>query len=62
MSQRKIIRPDHYLFRFERSMVPGAELKLVEQMCWEIGFPEKNLPLYVTGQQPDMVENYPEML
>jgi hypothetical protein len=31
-------------------------------MCWEIGFPTDNLPLYISGQQREIVLNYPELM
>lgn len=33
-AQRKRIPDDHIIFALEKSMSPGAEARLVEQMCW----------------------------
>ncbi len=37
--------------QFEQNMGAGNVTKLMEQLCWEIGFPDdaKLFPLYVTG-------------
>lgn len=31
-------------------------------MCWEIGFPTENLHLYISGQQREIMLNYPELM
>ena len=33
-----------------------------QQLCWEIGFPATNLPLYISGQQREILLNYPELM
>ena len=30
-------------------------------MCWEVGFPDDDVALYVTGQRPEMLDCYPEL-
>lgn len=60
-AQREIIKQDHILFSFEESMQPGNVLKLLEQICWEIGFPSDNLPLYLSGEKTEVLYNYPEL-
>ena len=60
-AQRDIIKPDHIIFSFEESMLPGNVLKLLEQICWEIGFPSDNLPLYISGDKTEVLYNYPEL-
>jgi hypothetical protein len=54
------------LFRFERSMNFGkAERNLMTQLCVQIGFPEGEdgelLPYYLSGEEPTVLENYPEL-
>lgn len=60
-AQREIIKDDHLIFQFEINMLPGNIVTLFEQLCWEIGFPNENLPLYVTGEQTEIIYNYPEL-
>ncbi len=40
LAQKDIVKDDHMLFRFESSMAAGNIKKLMEQICWEIGFPD----------------------
>jgi hypothetical protein len=58
-AQKDIIRDDHIIFQFESTMQPGNLTTLFEQLCWEIGFPKENLPLYLTGEQSEILYNYP---
>lgn len=58
---RETIKDDHLLFQFETSSQPGNILKLLEQLCWEMGFPTTNLPLYITGEQPEILYLFPEL-
>lgn len=62
--QKGIIRPDHLLFRWERSMDIGNEARLLDQICWEMGFDpsESVLPLYLSGEEPAMLEYFPEFV
>lgn len=60
-AQREIVKADHILFSFEESMLPGNSVKLLEQICWEIGFPSDNLPLYLSGEKTEILYNYPEL-
>ncbi len=44
-------------------MEVGNIERLLEQVCWEIGFPVLNdQAQYVTGEAPEMTLNYPELL
>lgn len=60
-AQRDIIKQDHIIFSFEDSMQPGNVVKLMEQICWEIGFPSENLPQYISGEKTEILYNYPEL-
>ncbi|PRP79727.1 hypothetical protein PROFUN_12661 [Planoprotostelium fungivorum] len=61
-TQRELIKDDHVIFQFEQNMQTGNINTLLEQMCWEIGFPSENLPLYLSGEQSEILYNYPELL
>lgn len=60
-AQKDVIKHDHIIFSFEESMLPGNVIKLIEQICWEIGFPSESLPLYLTGDKTEVLYNYPEL-
>ncbi len=60
-AQREFIKDDHLIFQFETSMLPGNINTLLEQLCWEIGFPSENLPPYITGEATEILYNYPEL-
>lgn len=60
-AQKDTIKQDHIIFSFEESMLPGNLTKLLEQICWEIGFPSESLPLYLTGEKTEVLYNYPEL-
>ncbi len=36
--------------------------KLLDQICWEIGFPLIEPAVYITGEAPEITLNYPELL
>ena len=59
---RKLIRDDHILFQFERSMKFGpGEHMLMTQLCLATGFPpDAAVPLF-TGEQPIFLEKYPAL-
>src|SRR5262249_15592675 len=40
----------------------GHAANLLEQICWEIGFPMVEPGLYITGEAPEITLNYPELL
>ena len=42
-------------------MVPGPEAALIEQICWEIGYPSSKLASYISGEQPEILDDYPEL-
>src|SRR5262249_35338708 len=62
--QRLSLREDHIIFRFEQSMDLGiAEGILINQLCIQMGFMRgpKYIPAYLSGEDPLIVDNYPEM-
>ena len=64
-SQSQLIKPDHLLFQFELSHKPGNVTRLLEQVCWEIGFPAEHpndLPKYLTAEKRELTLNYPELV
>ncbi|KNC77575.1 hypothetical protein SARC_09968 [Sphaeroforma arctica JP610] len=42
-------------------MALGNEKKLLQQLCWEIGFKPDRIAQYVSGEQREMLLNFPEM-
>jgi len=62
-AQREAFKPDHLLFNFETTMDVGNEVKLFEQVCYDMGFPSQNLPFYLTGEngQTELIDFYPEL-
>ena len=60
-AQQQLIKDDHMIFRFERSMEPGNMMKLLDQLCWEIGFPTTLMPAYLSGEKREIAMNYPEL-
>lgn len=61
ISQQEIIKDDHLIFQFDVDMQPGNCAKLLEQLCWEIGYPPDNIPSYLSGEQTELLYNYPEL-
>ena len=59
-AQDATIASDHIIFDFEQSNALGNLESLLQQICWEIGFPETNLGMYVSGEQRAILDNYPE--
>jgi hypothetical protein len=62
--QRKDIRDDHIIYRFETSKDFGvAEQRLYTQVCDQIGFDKGRdvLPKYMTGEDSVLIDNYPEI-
>ena len=63
--QRAILRDDHIIFRYEDKMRwHAADARLMSQLCLCMGFPQGDqgamLPLYFTGEEPEIIDNYPE--
>ena len=59
-----IVDDDHIIFRFERDMSFGqGEKNLMDQLCVQMGFVRgsQELPMYLTGENPLIVDNYPEL-
>lgn len=61
IAQRDLVKDDHLIFQFEADLQVGNASKLFEQICFEIGYPTENIPLYFTGEQTEFVYNYPEL-
>jgi len=61
-SQANLVVPDHRIFCFESSHALGNLEALLRQLCWEIGFPEPDLALYVTGEKTEILDSFPEFL
>jgi hypothetical protein len=57
MALAEVIKDDHLIFHFETSMQPGNIVKLLEQICWEYGFPTDELPYYVSGERTEILYN-----
>lgn len=48
--QRELIADDHLIFNWTRSQEVGNETKLIQQLCWDMGFPVTSTPeLYLSG-------------
>lgn len=62
-AQRKMIRDDHFIMAFERTMELGNMQQLMEQLAWDIGFnaDKKRLPLYFTGEDPEVMSLFKEL-
>ncbi|CAM9225977.1 unnamed protein product, partial [Phaeothamnion confervicola] len=63
--QRLALRDDHIVFGFEQaeqSMQFGpAEAQLIDQLCLQMGFPREEPWLYLSGENPILLDNYPEL-
>jgi hypothetical protein len=51
------IKDDHIIFHWETSSQPGHLLKLIDQICWEVGFPTDEMPFYVSGERTEFLYN-----
>jgi hypothetical protein len=60
-AQSKHVPPDHMIFNFESSTQLGALEQLLDQVCWEMGFPAENFGEYVSGELSEIIDNYPEL-
>jgi hypothetical protein len=60
---KRDVTPDRYMFNFEHTSLPAAEIFLCDQLCFEFGFPNDPtiLPLYVTGQRSELPDLFPEL-
>ena len=59
---RKVISPDHLMFRFDRTSKPSAgELTFVNQICVQLGFPTNLREVYLVGEDTELLDNYPEI-
>ena len=59
---KSIVHDDHIIFDFEFSNQIGNLKKLFEQLCYEIGFPNYRLELYLCSKQSQILDFYPELL
>ena len=58
----KIVRRDHVMFDFDRSNAVGrGEKRFFHQLCLHWGFDMQNLDLYISGENPEVYDNYPEL-
>ena len=56
------MREDHRLFAWEKASEFGSgELKLLGQVCAHLGYPSDQLPAYLTGESPELIELFPEL-
>jgi len=58
---KDLCHDDHRVFEFEFHNDLGNLSTLFDQLCWEIGFPNKNLHLYLSGEQSALLDYFPEM-
>ncbi|CAN0273248.1 unnamed protein product, partial [Ectocarpus sp. 12 AP-2014] len=60
--QREGLKEDHVLFSFERSMAfSKAEFALIDQICLHMGFSRHEPWLYLSGDNPELLDVYPEI-
>lgn len=60
--QRKQIRDDHIIFRFEQSNRLGdADVQFLNELCLHMGFPQDQKAKLLTGDDPVLLDNYPEL-
>jgi hypothetical protein len=59
---RKNINDDHVMFKFEDGMQIGAaERAYFDQLCLQLGFNRENINQYITGEDPSILDLYPEL-
>ena len=59
---QEVLRSDHTIFAFERTMRPQrADLALLQQLCLATAHPPTNLPQYLTGSSPALIDAFPEL-
>ncbi len=62
-AQRLTVENPNLIFDWERSLEPGNFTKVIDQLCWDVGFPNtpQLLPRYISCEDPIINENYPEI-
>jgi hypothetical protein len=56
------LKDENIIFRFESSMdFGGGERRLLDQVCLQMGFPREDLPSFLSGENPLVLDNYPEL-
>ena len=57
--------PDtHVLFEWEKTFRMGNVEKLIDQLCYEVGFPNSDrgfIPRYFTGELSELIDHFPEL-
>ena len=62
--QRKLVPETHTIFDWEKTHRFGNLEKLLNQLCYDIGFPNfdpKFVPLYFSGELSELLDFFPEM-
>jgi hypothetical protein len=65
VQQRAFIPATHMVFKFEHALEFGlGDKALMTQLCVQMGFntSSKELPLYMSGENPVVADNYPELV
>lgn len=62
MALADVIKDDHIIFHWETSHQPANLLKLVDQVCWEVGFPTDEMPYYITGERTEFLYNVSKII
>jgi len=59
---RNSLREQDIIFRFESSMEFGqGERALLDQLCLQMGFPRDDLASFLSGENPLVLDNFPEL-
>jgi hypothetical protein len=59
---KQVIAKDHVIFRFDKSNECGAaDKQFIRQICLQNGFDTGNEELYITGENCEILDNYPEI-
>lgn len=57
-----IVADDHMMFRFDKgSMCGPAETRYINQVSLQMGYELNREDVYISGELPDILENYPEI-
>lgn len=60
---KKEIDEFHLIFNFDKtSECSGTDRIYIDQLCLQMGFPRNSEPFYITGMNPLIIENYPEVM
>lgn len=51
----------HTIFDFTEHMRCANVQRMLTQVCWEIGFDRSRVSAYITGEDPLLLDNYPEL-